>query len=80
MPFYGSSPKEIFFEKLDDVFALHDTSLEDKFKIAWFRLTEKAKSWAKLNITSSVMSTYAKLKEILILAFPAEMLVSKFTS
>lgn len=68
----GFRPAKMFFEDLEEIFALLDTPIEDKFKIAWSRLTGKAKSWANLNVTPWIMATYANLQEIFLLALPAQ--------
>lgn len=54
----GLQPAEKFFGRLESFFSLNDTPLDEQFKIAWSRLTGKAKDWAKLNITPGITATY----------------------
>lgn len=51
---------------------MHNTNVNDKFRLAWSWLTEKVKIWAKENIISLIMSTCVYRKEILPVALPSQ--------
>lgn len=56
--FDGLSPAKKFWKIWKKLFWLYGTPLDYKFKIAWSRLSGKAKCLAKLNVTPKIAVIY----------------------
>lgn len=63
-------PSQNIFEELEEYIKLNEVPVPNDFKMAWSRLTDQAKNWAKLNVYPGNNATYGHLREALEFAFP----------